>query len=71
MSASALVNGYVAQALHAAQQQGIPDVVVARALIDRAIGIYKQTRTAEDIAAELDFLAQNLDDDQRHAFMRP
>ena len=71
MSASALVHGFVEQALHAAQQQGIPANVVARALIDRAIGIYKQTRSAEDIAAELDFLAQNLDDDQRHAFMRP
>lgn len=71
MSASALVNGFVEQALQAAQRQGIPENVVARALIDRAIGIYKQTRTAEDIAAELDFLAQNLDDDQRHAFMRP
>ncbi|MFI5309176.1 MAG: hypothetical protein ACHQ53_17600 [Polyangiales bacterium] len=54
-----------------AQAQGIASDAVARALVDRALGIYKQSRSVEDIAAELEFLAQNLDDDATHPFMRP
>lgn len=43
----------------------------ARSLINEAIGIYLKTRSADDIATELEFLAENLDDDQEYTFMRP
>ena len=47
-----------------AREQDLDLEVVARALLDRAVAIYKRSRTNEDIAAELEFVAGNLEDDE-------
>lgn len=71
MSASKLVQEHVDALLAQARSQGVAEDAVARALIDRAVGIYKASRSAADIAAELAFVADHLEDDEPFAFMRP
>lgn len=71
MSASKLVQEHVDALLARAREQGVAQDAVARALIDRAVAIYKLSRSAADIAAELSFVADHLEDDERFAFMRP
>ena len=45
--------------------------VVGRHLIESAIGIWRQTRSSDDIASELQFMIDNMDDDKEYPFMRP
>jgi hypothetical protein len=71
VSASKLVQEHVNALLAQARAQGVDDDAVARALIDRAIGIYKVTRSVADIGAELAFVADHLEDDETFPFMRP
>ncbi|WP_022961763.1 hypothetical protein [Halopseudomonas pelagia] len=57
--------------LAAGQAQGFNDQELAKALMNEVIGVYRRERTIADIAHELNFLAENLDEDADYAFMRP
>ncbi|WP_071871447.1 hypothetical protein [Atopomonas hussainii] len=54
-----------------AQAAGSDEQLLARALLSAAVQWNKQLRSASDLAAELEFLANNLDDEQDYLFMRP
>ena len=71
MSPHALVARHVAAALKEAQSQSISSDVVARCLLSEAIRLFRQGRPIEDIAAELSAAADNLDEDEPLAFIRP
>jgi nucleoside diphosphate kinase len=72
MSAHALVAKHVAAALAEAATLSIAPDVVARGLVGEAVRVFKQEgRPLADIAAELVATAENLDDDEPQAFMRP
>ena len=64
MSLLLLRSAQAAEAVYDEQQ-------MARALMTEVIAVYKRQRTQQDIAHELQFLAENLDEDQDYAFMRP
>lgn len=70
-SVSKLVDQHLSALLAAAAEAGIPRDSVARTLLDRVMGIYRETRTPDDIRSELSFVAQALDDDEEYPFMRP
>lgn len=44
---------------------------VARIMLEKAIAVYREERSIEDIAAELQGAAENLDPDADFMFMRP
>jgi hypothetical protein len=71
MSVFKLVNVHVDALLAAAEQDGHEREAVARALLDRVMGIYKESRSLADIRAELEFVSEALDDDEEYPFMRP
>ena len=72
MSSYALVAKHVTAALADAAMRSIAPEVVARNLVSEAVRIFKQEgRPSADIAAELIATAENLDDDEPQAFMRP
>ena len=66
-----LAHTHVVALLKAAEAADLAADVVARALLAEVIGIFKQHRSLEDIASELTFAADNLDDDETYPFMRP
>ena len=71
MSPHALVARHVAAALEEAQSRCIERDVVARCLLSEAIRLFRQHRPIDDIAAELTAAADNLDEDEPLAFIRP
>jgi hypothetical protein len=71
MSPHALVARHVAAALAEAEAQSIDNDVVARCLLSEAIRIFRQHRPIDDVAAELNAAADNLDEDAPLAFIRP
>ena len=71
MSVYALANTVMSNALSEAEQAGYSEQELARALMTEILAVYKRSRSASDIAHELEFLAENLDEDQDYAFMRP
>lgn len=71
MSVYKLAGEAMQQALQQAAQAGYSEQEMARALMTEVIAVYKRERGAADIAHELQFLAENLDEDQDYAFMRP
>lgn len=71
MSPHALVARHVTAALEEAQLLSIDSDVVARCLLSEAIRLFRQGRPVEDIAAELTAAADNLDEDEPLAFIRP
>ncbi|SEL78709.1 hypothetical protein SAMN05216214_12213 [Atopomonas hussainii] len=54
-----------------AQAASSDEQLLARALLSAVVQWNKQLRSASDLAAELEFLANNLDDEQDYLFMRP
>ncbi|MFN3579350.1 MAG: hypothetical protein ACK4VV_02615 [Pseudomonas sp.] len=54
-----------------AEAEGFTSQELAKALLTEVINVYRQQRTQADIAHELTFLAENLDEDADYAFMRP
>jgi hypothetical protein len=66
-----LVARHVAAALAEATAQSISSDVVARCLLSEAIRLFRQHRPIDDIAAELTAAAENLDEDEPLAFIRP
>lgn len=61
----------VRNTVEAGQAQGYDAVLVLRALLSQVVEQSKACRGAADLAQELQFLAENLDDDRDYAFMRP
>ena len=61
----------VAIAKDEVQKSGLNMDALARAFITESIGIYSANRTASDIANELEFIAEHLDEDEQYTFMRP
>jgi len=70
-SARDIVTRHVASALEEAAAQNVPTDVVGRLLLEKAIGVWKQERSLDDIATELTNAAENIDPDNDYAFMRP
>jgi hypothetical protein len=66
-----LVDRHVAEMLAEADAQRVPTDVLGRALLARVIRIYGLTRRWDDIASELQFVAENLDPETEFAFIRP
>lgn len=71
MSVYALAKAVMQQAVTQAEGEGYDEQLLARALMSEVIAVYKKARTSKDIADELGFLADNLDEDADYAFMRP
>ena len=71
MSVYTLAGEVMQQAVAQAAEAGYDEQEMARALMAEVIATYKRARTPADIAHELGFLAENLDEDQDYAFMRP
>lgn len=59
------------QSLDAAQEVGFDPGLSLRALLSAVVQQSKAVRSVEDLADELQFLAENLDDGQDYGFMRP
>jgi len=57
--------------LEEAQEQGFEPGLSLRALLSAVVQQSKSVRSIEDLADELQFLAENLDDQQDYGFMRP
>jgi hypothetical protein len=57
--------------LAAAMQAGYDPQMYLRALLSTVVEQSRQCRAATDLAQELRFLAENLDDDRDYGFMRP
>lgn len=71
MSAHALVATHVEAAVKEAATRSIDADVVARCLLSEAIRLFRQGRSIQDIAAELQAAAENLDEDEPLSFIRP
>jgi hypothetical protein len=71
MGAHELVARHVAAALEEGQSRCIARDVIARCLLSEAIRLFREGRSIADIADELNAAADNLDDDEPLAFMRP
>jgi hypothetical protein len=72
MSAYTLAARHVEAALAEATSKSIGADVMGRALVAEAIRLFRKAgRSNADIAAELTASAENLDDDEPMAFMRP
>ncbi|ATH83668.1 hypothetical protein [Ectopseudomonas hydrolytica] len=54
-----------------AKDQGFDPVPALRALLAEVVQMNKALRDPEELAHELQFLADNLDDERDYAFMRP
>lgn len=67
----ALVKNHIEQLLARAKEQDIPSDLIGRELMNQVIEIYRLERSNEDIAQELQFVADNLDPDTEFTFMRP
>lgn len=71
MGAHELVARHVVAALEEGQSRCIARDVIARCLLSEAIRLFREGRSIADIADELNAAADNLDDDEPLAFMRP
>ena len=59
------------QSLDMAQEVGFDPGLSLRALLSAVVQQSKAVRSVEDLADELQFLAENLDDGEDYPFMRP
>jgi len=66
-----IIDRHVGALLEEAAQANVPDDVVGRLLINKAIEIWSRARDWRDIERELGFIAENLDPDTDFTFMRP
>lgn len=57
--------------LRDAEVQSYEPVMALRALLAEVVQQNKEVRDIRELAHELQFLADNLDDDRDYAFMRP
>lgn len=61
----------IQQSVLRADEQGFAPEMALRALLSAVIERNRLARSAADLAAELLFLADNLDDERDYSFMRP
>jgi len=61
----------IEQSLQGVEVQGFDQTMALRALLSAVIERSRAARSAADLAAELQFLADNLDDERDYSFMRP
>ena len=61
----------IEQSLQGIEAQGFDQAMVLRALLSAVVERSRVGRCAVDLAAEMQFLADNLDDDRDYSFMRP
>ena len=61
----------IEQSLQGVEEQGFDQAMALRALLSAVVERSRVGRSAADLAAELQFLADNLDDDRDYSFMRP
>lgn len=61
----------LATELAAAEGNGFDEAMALRALLSAIVERSKSVRSIDDLAQELQFLADNLDDGRDYAFMRP
>lgn len=59
------------RSLQAASDEGHEPALALRALLSAVVEASKAHRSPADLAQELQFLADNLDDDRDYSFMRP
>ena len=71
MSAYKVAKAVMAQGVEQALAEGYDKQAFARAMMTEVIAVYRRARSMDDIASELKFQADNLDEDQEYAFMRP
>ncbi|SFO70432.1 hypothetical protein SAMN05216601_101237 [Ectopseudomonas composti] len=71
MSVHSWARDVVQDGLHDAEVQGYEPVVALRALLSEVVRQSKALREPQELAHELQFLADNLDDERDYAFMRP
>ncbi|WP_457979925.1 hypothetical protein L0Y47_04395 [Ectopseudomonas composti] len=71
MSVHSWARDAVQDGLHDAEVRGYEPVVALRALLSEVVQQSKALRDPQELAHELRFLADNLDDDRDYAFMRP
>ncbi|MGK4361919.1 hypothetical protein ACSMFQ_20835 [Ectopseudomonas chengduensis] len=69
------IHSWASSALHDdlrdGEAQGFERLMVLRALLAEIVQQNKALRDVQELASELQFLADNLDDDRDYAFMRP
>lgn len=61
----------IEQSLQAVEAQGFDQAMALRALLIAVVERSRARRSVADLAAELQFLANNLDDEHDYGFMRP
>ncbi|MFP6850612.1 MAG: hypothetical protein VCA57_18140 [Pseudomonas sp.] len=61
----------IERSLQGVEGQGFDQAMALRALLSAVVECSRAGRTAADLAAELQFLADNLDDERDYSFMRP
>lgn len=61
----------IEQSMQGVEAQGFDQAMALRALLSAVIERNRAARSAADLAAELQFLADNLDDERDYSFMRP
>ena len=66
-----VVTRHLESLLETTNDAHIPEDVVGRLLVEAAIGLWRNARSVDDIASELNFIIDNLDDDTEYPFMRP
>tara|TARA_R110002110_G_scaffold233009_1_gene448734 strand:- start:107 stop:364 length:258 start_codon:yes stop_codon:yes gene_type:complete len=70
-SISSIVRKHIDAAAAEAAETGYSREEVARSMLSFVLNIYRETRSVDEIAAELRHEIDNLDPDAEHAFMRP
>ncbi|HDY99294.1 MAG TPA: hypothetical protein ENH72_12510 [Pseudomonas sabulinigri] len=71
MSVYKVAKAVMAQGVEQALAEGYDEQAFARAMMTEVIAVYRRARSMDDIASELKFQADNLDEDEEYAFMRP
>jgi hypothetical protein len=61
----------IEQSLQDVEAQDFDQAMALRALLSAVVELSRAGRSAADLAAELQFLAENLDDERDYSFMRP
>ena len=61
----------VSAALQKISDEKLSEDALARALITEAVVIFRKSRSVGDIASELEFIAEHLEEGEEFNFMRP
>ena len=71
MSIHAWAKAVLQADLQAAEAQGFDRLLALRTLLSEVVQMNKAQREVQELAHELQFLADNLDDEREYVFMRP